>query len=26
MHRLMAEHGRDPAQWLPFFLNSGEGD
>jgi type IV secretion system protein VirB4 len=26
MHRLMAEHGRDPARWLPFFLNSGEGD
>ena len=26
MHRLMAEHGRDPARWLPFFFNSGEGD
>jgi type IV secretion system protein VirB4 len=26
MHRLMAEHGRDPARWLPFFCNSDEGD
>jgi type IV secretion system protein VirB4 len=26
MHRLMAEHGRDPARWLPLFLNSGEAD
>jgi type IV secretion system protein VirB4 len=26
MHRLMAEHGRDPALWLPPFLSSQDGE
>jgi len=22
LHRLMAEHGSDPSQWLPVFMNA----